>query len=105
MKDQPTLPPFDLDLEDDVQQMSVIARELKDTEDPDHREGLLVQLAEYGLRTHDFSDTTVCDGHHVVFEKFYMIQQEYRMAALQLGRLVLKTVPEHEEPDGSPELN
>lgn len=79
---------------EDVQEMIDIVKELRRANDPEDRETLMVQLAEHWLRNHDFSDKSLCEHYHTAFETLYLLQQEYRMAALHVGRLVLDLVPE-----------
>lgn len=87
---------------EDVQEMIDLVKELKRSHDPDDRETLLVHLAEHWLRNHDFSDKSLCEHYHQAFEALYLLQQEYKMAALRVGRLVLDLVPDGIEGDSTP---
>ncbi len=98
MKD-PTL----IQAQDDVRALIDIVKELRQSNDPDDRETLLVQLAEHWLLNHDFSDKNLCEHYHSAFQSLYLLQQKYRMAALHVGRLVLDLVPEGAENAEAPQ--
>jgi len=109
MKDQ--LPPLLPDDASDAEEMANVVKALKVVDDPDEREALLIQLAECGLRNHDFTDMLYCEHVHTSFAELQVAQQSYRMAALRVGRTLFEHLPDqvedHDcgEADGITDLN
>lgn len=74
--------------DDDDTDVREVWNDLQEAKDPMDREFLLVRLAEYALRTHDFSDLEICDGIHEQFAALRLAQEKYHLAALSAGRFV-----------------
>jgi hypothetical protein len=74
---------------DDDALMHEVWDELRSTRDPSSREVLLVRLAEFALDLHDFSDLEVHEEIHDAFATMRAAQEQYQLAALRVGRLVV----------------
>lgn len=79
-------------LDSDDSEMQDVLKELDTVTDPTDREFLLVRLAEYAGRFHDFSDVEISDEFHDQFEALREAQSQYHQTAVRVGRFVARMI-------------